>query len=122
MFARLTAFGKALRNFRMDNGLSLKDMAEALDYSSPFVSAVELGKKSIPDGFVEKLRSEYDLSDAEYQNLRNLADVSAKEIKMDIAKHTPKDRDLIATFARRFEKLNENQKEAIMKTIKSGGA
>ena len=41
----ITAFGKFLRILRMDNGEILKTMAEKLEVTSSFLSAVENGKK-----------------------------------------------------------------------------
>ena len=41
----LTSIGKFLRKLRMSNGEILRDMAEALEVTSAFLSAVENGKK-----------------------------------------------------------------------------
>ena len=55
----LTSIGRFLRKLRIDNGEILKDMAEALGVSSAFLSAVENGKKKMPEGWIEKLKSIY---------------------------------------------------------------
>ena len=41
----ITPFGKSLRNIRMDRGMLLKDMAQDLDVTSSYLSAVEVGKQ-----------------------------------------------------------------------------
>ena len=51
----LTAFGKALRKIRIDRNLLLKDMADGLGCSSPFLSAIESGTKKIPDDMIERI-------------------------------------------------------------------
>ena len=49
----ITAFGKFLRNLRMDIGELLLQMAEKLDVSPAFLSGVENGKRKIPSDRVE---------------------------------------------------------------------
>ena len=55
--AMLPSIGRFLRKLRIDNGEILKDMAEALGVSSAFLSAVENGKKKMPEGWIEKLKT-----------------------------------------------------------------
>ena len=45
----LTEFGKCLRKIRIDKAELLKDMAEKLQVTSAYLSAVEHGKREIPD-------------------------------------------------------------------------
>ena len=49
----ITELGKELRKIRIDQDERLLDMAERLEKSAAFVSAVEVGKKSPPSGFEE---------------------------------------------------------------------
>ena len=51
--AMLTSIGRFLRKLRIENGEILKDMAEALGVSSAFLSAVENGKKKMPESWIE---------------------------------------------------------------------
>ena len=44
----LTEFGKALRKIRIDRQQLLKDMANKLGVSSAYLSAVENGKRRMP--------------------------------------------------------------------------
>ena len=44
----LTALGRFLRKIRIDRNELLKDMADKLEVSASFLSAVENGKKSMP--------------------------------------------------------------------------
>ena len=48
----VTSFGKALRKLRIDRGMVLKNMADMLGVSSAYLSAIELGKRAIPDSLV----------------------------------------------------------------------
>lgn len=48
----LTSVGRFLRTLRIDHGEILKDMADVLGVSSAFLSAVENGKKKMPEGWI----------------------------------------------------------------------
>ena len=67
----ITAFGKFLRNLRMDNGELLKTMAEKLKVTSSFLSAVENGKKNIPEDWVSRISVLYSLPADKQVELQN---------------------------------------------------
>jgi transcriptional regulator with XRE-family HTH domain len=69
-------FGKALRKLRIDRNLLLKDMADALGYSSAFLSAVEMGRKKIPADLIQRLETLYSLNPIEIESLRKAAEKS----------------------------------------------
>ena len=48
----LDAFGKSVRGVRLARGLLLYDMAKTLDISSAELSAIECGRKPVPDWFI----------------------------------------------------------------------
>ena len=49
----LTSFGCYLRKLRIDTGYLLKDLASYLCVTSSYLSAVEMGKRRIPDDWAE---------------------------------------------------------------------
>ena len=48
-------FGKLLRKIRIDNGEILKDMADKLEMTSSYLSAIECGKRNIPNNLIPRL-------------------------------------------------------------------
>ena len=54
-----TEFGKFTRTYRLKHGLILKEMAEKLNVPSSYLSAVEMGRKSITKDFADKIISIY---------------------------------------------------------------
>lgn len=54
----ITELGKYLREIRSINGEYLIDMAKRLGMSQAKLSNIETGKRSIRDGFLDKLRAE----------------------------------------------------------------
>lgn len=100
---KLTPFGVALRKLRIDKNMRLFDLAEKISKSAAFLSAVETGRKPIPDGFIVTLSRAMDLTAAQIRELRSAKDQTLKEVKVD---HLPAERrELIAAFARRLDEL-----------------
>jgi len=112
--AELTLFGKEIRKRRIDRGETLGDMADALKVSAAFLSAVETGKKNVPGELLEKIIGHFELTGADAHQLRRLALESRSAITI---KPNPKTRELAAAFARKFEELDKQQIEEILKVL-----
>jgi len=113
----LTPFGKALRKLRLDLDISLKDMAEKLNVSSSFLSAVETGKKKIPQNFLEKIITNYklprknvwELSDAKYES----------ELTFIITARNVLEKKLIIKYIEYLNHISDQEKqEELEKTTK----
>ena len=117
----LTAFGKALRKIRIDRNLLLKDMADGLGCSSPFLSAIESGTKKIPDDMIERISNVYKLTEEEVQSLEIGKVQSMKEVVMSLKDFCAQDRELAMAFARNFDALQEDQKEKLRAILKEAG-
>lgn len=65
----LDDFGRTVRNIRLVRALLLYDMAKDLDISPAELSAIECGRKPVPDWFVSKLQEKYGIGDMHAQSL-----------------------------------------------------
>lgn len=113
----LTEFGKVLRKIRIDKGMLLKDMAGALNISPAFLSAVETGKKSIPDDFVGRIASllDYSKGSDDYAALEDSASMSKGEAPM---KDLPrKHQQAVLAFARNLGSLNAEEVDKLLGMI-----
>lgn len=61
MSTKITPFGKHLRILRIDIGETQKQMAQKLNVTAAYLSAVEIGKRSIPDYFCKAIAEAYQL-------------------------------------------------------------
>ena len=101
--ATLTPFGIAIRKLRLDKRMRLMDLASRLKCSAAFLSAIETGRKPIPDGTVLQVARAMELTTEELAILRKAADRTRKEVKIE---RLPEDqRELVAAFARRIDKV-----------------
>lgn len=114
----LTKFGKFTRKLRIEHVELLKDMADKLEVSSSYLSAVEVGKRPIPNKWLNQLKDIYALSDADYTELLNAADESREEVILNLSNRKNNDQELILSFARKFDSLDDFEKEQIKKILK----
>ena len=114
----ITPFGKALRNLRMDRGTLLKDMAQQLEVTSSYLSAVESGKRNIPENWPQVIGALYDLNDQEIKNLEVAAAASTTQIKLDLSQNNCQSRELAVAFARSFNQLTPKDQEEMLALLK----
>lgn len=117
----VTNFGKYVRILRIKKGLILKDMADDLNISISFLSAMETGRRPIPEHIIDKIVEIYNLTDDEANNLRQAAIESIASIKIDTHTADEQKRDLAFTFARNFETLNDSEVKALMDVLRQRG-
>jgi transcriptional regulator with XRE-family HTH domain len=113
----LTEFGQYLRKLRIDCGDLLKDIANKLGVTSSYLSAVEIGKRNIPDGWVEKISHLYGLDMLEQEALQVVATNSARAVTMDLSNMAPKRRETALLFARKFDAVDDSAIESIRKLL-----
>lgn len=110
----ITEFGKELRKIRIDHDEILKDMAEHLGVTASFLSAVEVGKKNIPNGWIDLIAQAYNLNKTEKDSLEEKAQRSINAIKINLYGSTQKQRDLALVFARKFDDLSDETASKIL--------
>ncbi|MEO2800319.1 helix-turn-helix domain-containing protein [Flavonifractor plautii] len=114
----LTEFGKALRKIRIDRQQLLRDMADKLGVSSAYLSAVETGKRRIPQDWVSKIASIYSLSCEEQADLQSAADNSVFDVTISLVNASEPKRNAVLSFARALDGLNDEDLKRIMASMK----
>lgn len=113
-----TPYGKAVRKLRIDAGVRLKDMADALEVKSAYLSAVESGRKRITDKLVNQTVMFFEQVGVKGKSdirahLSGFVDQSQPEYKIDLNGKNDSDRELVVAFARRFSDLSPDKKREI---------
>ncbi len=116
----ITDFGKECRIIRANSGENLGDMAEKLKIPASFLSAIENGKKNVPKSLCEKIKKTYSLNEKCYKKLLEAAENSKTQVKIQMENMPSSDRDIVLSFARKFDELNSEEKEKIMKILQRG--
>ena len=112
---QLTPFGRMVRKHRIDQGMLLKDMAEALNISSSWLSAIETGRKPITKGLPKRVAKVLGLDLDENVRLLDAADQSATSYKIKSA--IPDRRDVAAALARRFDDFSDEEIHRIREIV-----
>lgn len=119
MAIMLTEFGKALRIIRIGTQELLKNMADKLNVSSAYLSAVETGKRRIPSEWVDKIVEVYSLNAEDANALRQAADNSACDVRIPLEGISVTKRDAVLTFARTLDGLSDDELTHIMSMMKA---
>lgn len=114
----ITEFGKVLRKLRIDRGEILKNMADKLEMTSSYLSAIECGKRNIPSDFIEKLASLYELDESQIAELNSAKDESLSSIEICIEGKNASQRDLALQFARKFNDIDEDFAKQMLSLLK----
>lgn len=112
-----TKISKQLKQIRLNNGENLKVMADKLEVTSAFLSAIENGKKNMPESLLQKIGKVYSLSKEETDELRNSALESQKTISINMEKSNSQQRELAVCFARQFNDIDEDTNKQIMEIL-----
>lgn len=113
----LTDFGRFLRKIRIDYGEILKDMAEKLDVTASFLSAVETGKRNIPEHWLDKISKIYNLDKSTQHQMKIAATNSVRMIKINLEKSKSNKRETAILFAREFEIIDDETINKIHKLL-----
>ena len=114
----LTPFGKAVRKWRIDKGVRLKDMADALDVSSAFLSAVETGRKNPTSHLGEKIAAYFGLAGPDKKELETLIQQSRADVKLKLDGLTNGHREAAVALARRFSDFGEDELNKLQDIIR----
>ncbi|WP_053228083.1 helix-turn-helix domain-containing protein [Spirochaeta cellobiosiphila] len=112
-----TKLGQAFRDLRLTKGVTMGKMAEALNVTPPFLSAIEHGKKKPSDELIEKVIQYFELNEEKAHSIKDLVakEIGEKKISLDGLLETDKD-DILA-FARKYTGLGEDAKNMIRKML-----
>lgn len=117
MKAMITEFGKELRKMRIDAGEVLKDMATKLGITSSYLSAIEVGKRTVSERILTNIQEKYTLSEAEMLRLRAAVEKDKPKVEINLKNTTPVQRSTILAFARTFHELDRETLEKIQKLL-----
>lgn len=116
-----TKFGEFMRILRIKNHEVMGDLAKVLKTSLPFLSAVENGKKNVPNGWVELIVNHYHLNDNEKKELSDSINESRTQMKLNLMNSNNIQRKTALQFARSFDDMDDETANKIMKLLEKRG-
>jgi|ERR1039457_74437 transcriptional regulator with XRE-family HTH domain len=118
--AMITQLGKELKKLRIDLGITLMDMSKKIGVSSAFLSAIETGRKRVPENFLEGLAAAYPEVNQHKDQYEVLINQARKEVRLMFNGNNIEDAKLATALARRFNNLDANEREKLMKFLEAG--
>lgn len=114
-----TAFGEFVRILRIKRHQVMGDMAEILNTSTPFLSAVENGKKNVPDSWIRKIIEYYQLSSEEQEALCEAVEESRVQYKIVSGNAGKYQRKAAVQFTRSFDEMDDETAQKILELLKN---
>lgn len=114
----MTPFGAKLREMRADRGVTLKEMAAALQLSPAYLSALEHGRRGRPNSvLVQQICAFFNIIWDESEELARLARLSHPRVVIDTAGLSPNHTLLANLLAQRISELDAGRVEAMLALV-----
>jgi transcriptional regulator with XRE-family HTH domain len=114
----MTPFGARLRELRGDKGVTLAEMARAINVSSAYLSALEHGKRGRPSWYlVQRIIAYFNVIWDDAEHIAALARVSHPRITIDTAGLESKATELANRLSQSISKMNEDQIQRILQIL-----
>ena len=114
---KYTKFGEYFRILRIKHKEVLSDVKELLGVSSAFISAVECGKKPIPEKWYDILVTHYKLNNTEQKDLFDAIEMSKKSVSIDIKDASNNQKKVALQFCRSFDDISDETANEILKIL-----
>jgi len=103
----MTPLGAKLRALRESRGVTLKDMAKALNVSSAYLSALEHGRRGTPTWvLLQRIITYFNIIWDEAEELQRLAELSDPRVTVDTGGLAPEATELANRLARDIGSLS----------------
>lgn len=116
----MTPFGAKLRALRSERGVSQKDMATALGVSPAYLSALEHGRRGVPNwAMVQKIIGYFNVIWDDAEELERLAWESHPRIVVDTAGLSPEATRLANLLAEKIGQLDKPTLDALIEILRA---
>lgn len=113
----ISKFGLVMRDIRNRYSESLRTCAERLNITAAFLSAMEVGRKSIPSTYCDKITKLYDLDEKTHIELYNAIIETNQHVDIEISKMNEAQKEVSMAFARRIENADPELLEKLRKAL-----
>ncbi|MBX5136147.1 helix-turn-helix transcriptional regulator [Rhizobium lentis] len=118
----MTPFGEAVRRLRARKGVSQKEMAQALNVSPAYLSALEHGKRGLPTfDLLQRIAGYFNIIWDEAEELFLLARSSDPRVVIDTSGLPQEYTELANRLARRIRDLDSSEIARLSAVLENGG-
>jgi transcriptional regulator with XRE-family HTH domain len=117
----MTPFGKRVRELRRGKGVSLKEMANSLEVSPAYLSALEHGRRGRPSKVrLHQICAYFNIIWDDAEELARLSDLSHPRAVVDTAGLSPEATELANLLADRIGSLSPETIDRLLAEVKRG--
>jgi transcriptional regulator with XRE-family HTH domain len=111
----MTPFGLRMRELRGKKSVTMRAMADALQVSSPYLSALEHGKRGRPTiGLIHQICAYFGLIWDDAEEITRLATLSHPKVTIDTSSLSARATELANRLAERIGDLDDPRIEALL--------
>lgn len=111
----MTPFGEKIRALRKDRGVTMKQMAQAIGVSAPYLSALENGNRGLPSWYlVQRIIAYFNIIWDEAEDITELARLSHPRVVVDTSGLSPQATELANRLADNISRLNESDLQQLL--------
>lgn len=115
----MTPFGERLRALRDQRGVTQKEMAGALGVSAAYLSALEHGRRGVPNwAMLQKIIGYFNIIWDDAEDLVRLAGVSRPRAVVDTSGLSPAATELANLLAERIGELDDKEIAALVARLR----
>lgn len=118
MNTKITAFGKVVRQLRIETDVRMVTMADDIGVSISYLSAVETGRRKLTNEFVEKVANYFKNKGLSTSQIYTSAEQTMDEIIINVKDSDQTSREVVAAFARKFPDFSKEEKETFLNLLK----
>jgi len=115
----MTPFGRKIRALRKDRGVTMKQMAQAIGVSAPYLSALENGKRGQPSWYlVQRIIAYFNIIWDEAEDITELARLSHPRAVIDTSCLSPQATELANRLADSISRLSESELQQLLQLLR----
>jgi len=118
---KYTPFGEFFKILRIKHKEVLLDASKFLNVSSAYVSAVECGKRPMPEDWREKIIDHYRLSEKDIADLDQAIENSKSSVGVNLSGVSDTRRAVALQFCRSFDEMEDDVASKILKILEENG-
>lgn len=97
----MTELAKILRILRINTNDTAKEMAEKLGMSSAYLSAIENGKRNVPQDFFDVVCASYCLSILDKNKLKKAITSTMSKLQIDVAEFSNERKEILMSLSQK---------------------
>ena len=115
----MTPFGEKIRALRTDRGVTMKQMAQAIGVSAPYLSALENGNRGLPSWYlVQRIIAYFNIIWDEAEDIAELARLSHPRVVIDTSGLSPRATELANRLADNIARLSESELQQFLHLLR----